>query len=168
MEELTDWMRTKLIHLGVELDVTDSTVHTLVDHARKDVEQALQTDPSLAKNGRSEVIGHYSGFEAITIQRLAHFLYNKKIVELPRALTESVHRKTGIDIHPGAKIGEYFFIDHGTGIVIGETVIIGNHVVIYHGVTLGNRSEPQPCQSGSKRHPTVEDEVTIFAGATVL
>jgi serine O-acetyltransferase len=79
-----------------------------------------------------------------------------------------VHRNTGIDIHPGAQIGTHFFIDHGTGIVVGETVIIGNNVVLYHGVTLGNLSEPKPGQSGTKRHPTIEDGVTIFAGATVL
>ena len=124
-------MRQRIALFGIKIDIPDEVVKTLIDCAKKDVEQALAVDPALGEQGAKIVIGHYPGFEAITLQRIAHFLFENNILELSRALTECIHRKTGIDIHPGAKIGEYFFIDHGTGVVIGETVVIGKHVVIY-------------------------------------
>ena len=109
---------------------------------------------------------------AISLQRLAHVLYAQKIPLLPRMLTEYAHERTGIDIHPGAHIGEHFFIDHGTGVVIGETCDIGKHVKLYQGVTLGALSFPRDAAGkiirGMKRHPTLEDEVVIYANATIL
>lgn len=114
-----------------------------------------------------EVIRTYPGFKAIAIYRLAHEFYKLDIPYLPRILTEDVHSKAGIDIHPGATIGEYFCIDHGTGIVIGETVVIGNHVKIYQGVTLGALSVDKK-YAQTKRHPTIEDNVVIYAEATIL
>jgi serine O-acetyltransferase len=99
--------------------------------------------------------------------RMAHILYELNVPLLPRVLTEFAHSRTGIDIHPGAEIGEYFFIDHGTGIVIGETSVIGQHVKLYQGVTLGALSVSKEMAS-QKRHPTVEDHVVIYSGATIL
>ncbi|RMG94151.1 MAG: serine acetyltransferase [Deltaproteobacteria bacterium] len=133
-----------------------------------DVFAAVSGDP--AARSRSEVILAYPGVEAIAVHRLAHFLYRRRIPLLPRLLSEIVHRRTGIDIHPGANIGPFFFIDHGTGVVIGETCRIGAHVKIYQGVTLGALSVDRsvnPPASG-QRHPTIEDHVTIYAGATIL
>ena len=111
----------------------------------------------------------YPGLQAITINRLAHELFQLKVPLIPRIMTEYAHSTTGIDIHPGATIGEYFFIDHGTGIVIGETTTIGKNVKIYQGVTLGALSTRggQKLQ-GKKRHPTIGDNVTIYAGASIL
>ena len=133
-----------------------------------DVHAALAGDP--AARTRSEVILAYPGIEAIAVHRLAHFLHTRRIPLLPRLLSEIVHRRTGIDIHPGATIGPFFFIDHGTGVVIGETTSIGAHVKIYQGVTLGALSVDagRPPADGTKRHPTIEDHVTIYAGATIL
>lgn len=165
---LSDWIKGKISDIWVKGDIIGPDTDILIHLARMDVEMVLKTDPSLWENWAVDVIWHYPGFEAITVQRLAHYLYNRGIQELPRALTESVHRNRGIDIHPGAQIGESFFIDHGTGVVIGETAVIGNDVVLYHGVTLGNRSEPKIGQQGKKRHPTIGNWVTIFANATVL
>jgi serine O-acetyltransferase len=117
----------------------------------------------------SEIIFAYPGLFAITVYRLAHELHLQKVPLLPRIMTEHAHSVTGIDIHPGATVGEYFFIDHGTGIVIGETAVIGNNVKLYQGVTLGALST-RGGQSlrGKRRHPTIEDNVTIYAGASVL
>jgi serine O-acetyltransferase len=133
----------------------------------KDIEALYEGDP--AAKCREEVLICYPGFYAISIFRLAHELYNLRVPLIPRIMTEFAHEKTGIDIHAGATIGEYFFIDHGTGIVIGETTVIGNHVKIYQGVTLGALS-PRKGQSlaGVKRHPTVRDNVTIYSGASIL
>lgn len=114
-----------------------------------------------------EVVTSYPGLEAIMVHRIAHFLFKKGVPVLPRIMSEYVHGKTGIDIHPGATIGESFFIDHGTGIVIGETCIIGNNVKIYQGVTLGALSVEKELQN-TKRHPTIEDDVTVYSGATIL
>ena len=114
-----------------------------------------------------EVVTSYPGLEAIMVYRIAHFLFKKGVPVLPRIMSEYVHGKTGIDIHPGATIGESFFIDHGTGIVIGETCIIGNNVKIYQGVTLGALSVEKELQN-TKRHPTIEDDVTVYSGATIL
>ena len=120
-----------------------------------------------------EVVMAYPGVYAITVHRLAHELYKLKVPIVPRVMSEIAHSKTGIDIHPGATIGERFFIDHGTGVVIGETTIIGNNVKIYQGVTLGALSfEKDPATGalikGVKRHPNVGDNVVIYAGATIL
>jgi len=133
----------------------------------KDLQAAYDGDP--AADSYQEIILVYPGFEAIMVYRLAHQLWREKVPILPRMMTEYAHPKTGIDIHPGADIGEYFFIDHGTGVVIGETTKIGDHVKLYQGVTLGALST----NSGQKlrkkkRHPTIEDRVTIYAGATIL
>ncbi len=130
-----------------------------------DVEAAFRGDP--AAKSHEEVILSYPGLEAISIHRFAHELWIRNIPLLPRMMSEYIHGKTGIDIHPGATIGESFFIDHGTGVVIGETTIIGKNVKIYQGVTLGALSIKKEL-SDKKRHPTIEDEVTIYAGATIL
>ncbi|MCL2186298.1 MAG: serine acetyltransferase [Treponema sp.] len=131
----------------------------------KDLEAAVKGDP--AAMSADEVILSYPGFQAITIQRIAHFFWTRQVPLIPRMMSELLHRRTGIDIHPGAVIGESFFIDHGTGVVIGETTIIGKNVKIYQGVTLGALSVKKD-ESGQKRHPTIEDDVTIYANATIL
>ncbi len=137
---------------------------------RTDVEAAYVGDP--AAISYEEIILSYPFLEAISIQRLAHRFYVAGLPLLPRIMTEWAHARTGIDIHPGASIGSHFFIDHGTGVVIGETCRIGNHVKLYHGVTLGARSFQKDEQGnilkGGQRHPTVEDHVTIYPGSTVL
>ena len=133
----------------------------------KDVEAQLAGDP--AASSKSEVILAYPGLYAIFVYRYAHILYELEVPLLPRIMSEYAHGKTGIDINPGATIGEYFFIDHGTGIVIGETAIIGNGVKIYQGVTIGALSTRKgQALSGVKRHPTIEDNVIIYANATIL
>ena len=132
-----------------------------------DVEATLDGDP--AALNYDEIIFSYPGLYAITINRLAHELYQLKIPLIPRMMTEHAHSLTGIDIHPGATLGKYFFIDHGTGIVVGETTVIGDNVKIYQGVTLGALSTRGGQKlKGSRRHPTIEDNVTIYAGASVL
>lgn len=132
-----------------------------------DVKAAYEGDP--ASGSFEEIILAYPGIEAIAVQRLAHQLSGLGIALIPRMMTEWAHSRTGIDIHPGARIGSSFFIDHGTGTVIGETCEIGTRVKIYHGVTLGARSTSGGQQlRGKKRHPTIEDDVTIYPGATIL
>ena len=132
-----------------------------------DVEAAYAGDP--AATSTDEIIFCYPGLFAITVYRLAHELYALGVPMLPRMMTEHAHSITGIDIHPGATIGNYFFIDHGTGIVIGETTIIGENVKIYQGVTLGGLStRAGQGLRGKKRHPTIEDNVTIYANASIL
>lgn len=137
---------------------------------RKDVEAALYGDP--AAKSISEIIISYPCVKVITVYRIAHELHLLKIPLIPRMMTEYIHSLTGVDIHPGAEIGEYFFIDHGTGVVIGETAVIGNNVKIYQGVTLGALSFPKDKKGqiikGLKRHPTIQDNVTIYANATIL
>ncbi|WP_406827059.1 serine O-acetyltransferase EpsC [Pedobacter sp. KACC 23697] len=130
-----------------------------------DIVAIYEGDP--AAQSRFEVIRTYPGFYAICFYRIAHMLYNFGIPLVPRILTEYAHSKTGIDIHPAASIGEHFYIDHGTGIVIGETSTIGRYVKLYQGVTLGALSVKKTL-AGSKRHPTVEDRVVIYSGATIL
>ena len=132
-----------------------------------DAQATFEGDP--AAQSKEEIIFSYPGFFAIFVYRVAHLLYLEKIPFIPRMMTEYAHGKTGIDINPGAEIGEYFFIDHGTGVVIGETTVIGRYVKIYQGVTLGALS-PRKGQilSGKKRHPTVKDNVTIYSGASIL
>lgn len=136
----------------------------------KDVQAAFDGDPAAKSLG--EIIFSYPGLEAITVYRFAHELYLMKVPLLPRIMTEYAHSATGIDIHPGATIGASFFMDHGTGIVIGETTEIGNNVRIYQGVTLGAHRFPKDDKGqlirGRKRHPTIEDNVTIYSGATIL
>jgi len=135
-----------------------------------DVEAAFDGDPSALS--REEIILSFPFIEAIGIQRLAHRLHREGAPIIPRMMTEWAHARTGIDIHPGAAIGSHFFIDHGTGVVIGETCQIGNSVKLYHGVTLGARSfqkdETGHIVKGTKRHPDVEDNVTIYPNSTVL
>ena len=130
-----------------------------------DVKAGNLGDP--AAKSDEEIILSYPGLEAILVHRIAHFLFKCGVPLIPRIMSEHVHGKTGIDIHPGATIGESFFMDHGTGIVIGETCIIGNNVKIYQGVTLGALSVKKNLQN-KKRHPTIEDNVTIYANATIL
>lgn len=136
----------------------------------KDVEAAFQGDP--AARSISEIILSYPGIFAVAAYRIAHFFYLNNVPLIARIITEYAHSKTGIDIHPGASIGEYFFIDHGTGVVIGETSRIGSYVKIYQGVTLGALSFPRDAVGnvikGIKRHPKIDDNVTIYAGATIL
>ena len=132
-----------------------------------DLQAAYDGDP--AATGMAELIFSYPGLFAITVYRLAHILYTLKVPMIPRIMTEHAHSVTGIDIHPGATIGKFFFIDHGTGIVVGETTVIGENVKIYQGVTLGGLST-RGGQSlrGKRRHPTIEDNVTIYANASIL
>lgn len=133
----------------------------------KDVQAGFDGDP--AAKSKEDIIFSYPGLYAIFVYRIAHVLYKAEVPFIPRIMTEHAHSKTGIDINSGATIGEYFFIDHGTGIVIGETCTIGNHVKLYQGVTLGALSTRKGQQlSGVKRHPTIEDNVTIYSGATIL
>jgi len=132
---------------------------------RTDVDAILNGDP--ASISEFEIIRTYPGFLAISLYRIAHALLKLNVPLIPRILTEYGHSLTGIDIHPAAEIGEYLYIDHGTGIVIGETTIIGNHVKLYQGVTLGALSV-EKFMANTKRHPTIEDHVIIYAGATIL
>lgn len=137
------------------------------DELAMDVQAALSGDP--AASNAAEVILSYPGVQAIASHRIAHELYVLGVPLLPRMLSEVTHSRTGIDIHPGARIGLSFFIDHGTGVVMGETTEIGARVKIYQGVTLGALSVRGGDEArGKKRHPTIEDEVTIYAGATIL
>ncbi|PKL09762.1 MAG: serine acetyltransferase [Spirochaetae bacterium HGW-Spirochaetae-7] len=131
----------------------------------EDVKAAFDGDP--AAKSTEEVILAYPGLEALTVHRFAHWLWARGVPLIPRMMSEYVHSKTGIDIHPGASIGERFFIDHGTGVVIGETAVIGRNVKIYQGVTLGALSVHKS-EGDTKRHPTLGDDVTIYSGATIL
>ena len=137
---------------------------------KTDVEAAFAGDP--AARSLEEIVLAYPGLEAIAIQRSANLLYRDDVPLIPRMMTEWAHGRTGIDIHPGAQIGSHFFIDHGTGVVIGETCEIGKRVKLYHGVTLGARSfqkdESGEIIKGLKRHPKVEDDVTIYPNGIIL
>ena len=133
----------------------------------KEVQAGFDGDP--AAKSKEEIIFSYPGFFATYVYRIAHELYQQEVPFIPRIMTEYAHSMTGIDINAGAVIGEYFFIDHGTGVVIGETTVIGNNVKVYQGVTLGALSTRSGQQlSGKKRHPTIENDVTIYSGATIL
>ena len=139
----------------------------IIEYLNTDVQAAYEGDP--AAYSLDEIIFSYPGVYAIMVSRIAHQLYLLNVPLIPRIMTEHAHSKTGIDIHPGASIGKYFFIDHGTGIVIGETTIIGEHVKIYQGVTLGGLStRGGQALKGTKRHPNIEDYVTIYSGASIL
>lgn len=154
-------------------DITNAFLDKLVSIKRMlltDIQAIYDGDP--AAKTKAEVILCYPGFYAIMIYRIAHVLHELSVSFMPRIMTEYAHEKTGIDINPGATIGEYFCIDHGTGIVIGETAIIGNHVKLYQGVTIGAKSfdldeNGNPKKSG-KRHPNIGDHVIIYANATIL
>jgi len=157
--------------------LAEETVESLLDKLpelreilKGDVAAAFDGDPSA--NSFEEVVISYPYIYAITIHRIAHELYLKEVPLIPRIMSESAHSRTGIDINPGAKIGNRFFIDHGTGVVIGETAVIGDNVKLYQGVTLGALSFPKDERGrivkGAKRHPTIEDNVTIYAEATIL
>jgi serine O-acetyltransferase len=138
-------------------------------HIRLDLRAAYESDP--AATGIDEVLLTYPGAYAVTVYRMAHALLKEGAVIVPRMMTELAHRRTGIDIHPGAEIGHSFFIDHGTGVVIGETTLIGDRVRIYQGVTLGALTVPQGAarpEPGKRRHPTIEDDAVIYANATIL
>ncbi len=153
-------------------EITDGFLAGLVDLREviaSDVEAAFHGDP--AATCTDEVISSYPGLYAISVYRIAHALLGRGARLIPRMMTELAHEKTGIDIHPGAAIGRSFFIDHGTGVVIGETTLIGERVRVYQGVTLGAvtvpRTQKRP-EPGVRRHPTIEDDVVIYAGATIL
>ena len=157
--------------LGQEL--SDHLIDQLPELRRilaNDVQAAFDGDP--ASKNLDEVVLCYPGLQAVLVHRVAHELYKLEVPFLPRMLAEWVHGETGIDIHPGAQIGEHFFIDHGTGVVIGQTCVIGQHVKVYQGVTLGALSFPTDGSGAlvrdTKRHPTIEDNVVIYANATVL
>lgn len=168
LPEHTDKSETELLYEGEKLSLqfleklTD--IRALI---QTDLEAAYDGDP--AAFNKPEIIFSYPGLYAIMVNRIAHELYLLNVPLLPRIMTEYAHTKTGIDIHPGATLGKYFFIDHGTGIVIGETTEIGDNVKIYQGVTLGALSTRDGQKlHGKKRHPTIEDNVTIYAGASIL
>ncbi len=148
-----------------EIETFANSLELLYLRMIEDATAIYNGDP--AAESIEEVVVTYPGFYAIVVYRLAHQLYEQNIPILPRLFTEYAHGKTGIDIHPAAQIGHSFCIDHGTGIVVGETTIIGNNVKLYQGVTLGALSVDKS-EAGVKRHPTIEDEVTIYAGATIL
>ena len=152
----------------IALKVIESTP-ALRRSLAQDVKGAFEGDP--AAKSHDEIIFSYPGIYAIMVYRIAHLLYQYEVPQLPRIMAEHAHSQTGIDIHPGADIGERFVIDHGTGIVVGETSIIGNNVRIYQNVTIGALSLPPGAGEklrGAKRHPTIEDDVIIYSGATIL
>ena len=151
-------------------DIADSfakKIPTLREYIDTDLQATLDGDP--AASGKDEIVLSYPGLYAIVLYRIAHELYVMNVPLIPRMVTEHAHGKTGIDINPGATVGKYFFIDHGTGIVIGETTEIGEHVKIYQGVTLGALSTRQgQALRGKKRHPTLGNYVTVYSGASIL
>lgn len=155
----------------VDAEAVWETLQTKLPDVREllaeDVEAAFEGDPAAKSFG--EIVAAYPSIFSLAIYRLAHVLYQEGVPQLPRMMAEHAHARTGIDIHPGAKVGRRFFIDHGTGVVIGETSEIGDRVRMYHGVTLGAFS-PRRGQTirGVKRHPTIRDDVTIYPGATIL
>lgn len=173
MEELQERL-SKILQRNTHLHEQDGlklgrqffdNLERIYDWINQDVDAMYAGDP--AAKSRTEILRSYPGFYAIAAYRIAHELHLLGIKLIPRMITEIAHSRTGIDIHPGAQIGQYFCIDHGTGVVIGETTIIGNHVKIYQGVTLGALSVDK-ADADSKRHPTIEDGVVIYAGATIL
>lgn len=151
-------------------DVTDILLHELPkirESLKLDVQAAFEGDP--AAKSFEEIVVSYPCIHAIATHRIAHELYLREVPLIPRIMGECAHARTGIDIHPGAAIGRHFFIDHGTGVVIGETTLIGNNVQIYQGVTLGALAPAKgQVLRGAKRHPTIEDDVTIYPDATIL
>jgi len=174
LEAAFDKQHNKLVHLlrkQPQIDPHETSkaffddLPGLYDMLKKDVEAICAGDP--AAQSEEEVIRSYPGFYAIAAYRMAHKLLHLNVDTIPRSITEHAHNKAGIDIHPAAAIGQYFCIDHGTGVVIGETTEIGNHVKIYQGVTLGALSVEKEL-ANTKRHPTIEDNVVIYSGASIL
>jgi serine O-acetyltransferase len=165
-----EYVYSDLKSQGISEDVADKFIQRIPairELLLTDVEATYEGDP--AAYSKAEIIISYPGIFAVMVQRIAHELYRLEIPLSPRIMTEYAHSITGIDIHPGATIGKYFFIDHGTGIVIGQTAVIGEHVKIYQGVSLGALSTRGGQKlKGTKRHPTIEDYVTIYSGATIL
>ena len=159
-----------LNHATAHVDALCEALPDIRRMLKKDAEAGYMGDP--AARNIHEVILCYPAMRAITVHRVAHFLFRRGVPLIPRMMNEVIHQKTGIDIHPGAEIGTSFFIDHGTGVVIGETTVIGSNVKLYQGVTLGALSIPKhgcgTLLQGAKRHPTIEDDVTIYANATIL
>ncbi|MBQ3854376.1 MAG: serine acetyltransferase [Anaerovibrio sp.] len=154
-------------HAEAVVGVFIDTLPTIREYLIKDIRAGYDGDP--AATSFDEIIFSYPGFYAIMVNRIAHELYKLDVPMIPRIMTEYAHSCTGVDIHPGAQIGEYFFIDHGTGVVIGETTIIGNHVKLYQGVTLGGLSTRAGRDLiGVRRHPTIGDNVTIYSNASIL
>lgn len=153
------------VDTGAVADLFFDALPRLYDKLNEDVLAMYEGDP--AAKSRSEVIQTYPGFYAIAAYRIAHELHKLGVKGIPRVITEHAHSRTGIDIHPSARIGNHFCIDHGTGVVIGETAVIGDHVKIYQGVTLGALSVSKD-DALKKRHPTIEDHVVVYAGATIL
>ena len=168
LPKYTGWEERELLREGEKLSLQFlgkiTQIRALI---QTDLQAAYDGDP--AAFNKPEIIFSYPGLYAIMVNRIAHELYLLGIPLIPRMMTEYAHTQTGIDIHPGAVLGKYFFIDHGTGIVIGETAIIGDYVKIYQGVTVGALSTRGGQKlNGKKRHPTIEDNVTIYAGASIL
>jgi serine O-acetyltransferase len=171
-------IRHQAARRGVECPTCDTTAEAIVQEflgmvpslratLSTDVQAAFDGDP--AAGDTDEIIFSYPGLYAISVFRIAHELHNAQVPLIPRIMTEHAHNLTGIDIHPGATIGDFFFIDHGTGVVIGETTLIGKRVKLYQGVTLGALStRGGQTLRGKKRHPTLEDEVTVYPGASIL
>ena len=168
-EDLAEMIKNTAGNLSLnQVEVVEryfNAMPTIFKKLEGDISAMYQGDPAAKSLG--EVVRTYPGFYAISAYRLAHELHKLKVAGIPRVITEHAHSKTGIDIHPGARIGEHFCIDHGTGVVIGETTIIGDYVKIYQGVTLGALSVDKN-DAEKKRHPTIEDRVVIYAGATIL
>lgn len=157
---------------GGDIEITNNLVKAFFNELeeiylllKKDIKALFDGDP--AAKSYAEIIRSYPGFYAIAAHRVAHLLYNMDVQLIPRIISENAHSKTGVDIHPGAKIGAYFCIDHGTGVVVGETTVVGDHVKIYQGVTLGALSVDKR-DVEKQRHPTIEDGVVLYAGATIL
>lgn len=149
----------------VQTDSFFDALPEIYDHLIQDAQSILEFDP--AADSLEEILLAYPGYFATYVYRISHQLWTQEVKVLPRVISEYAHSKTGIDIHPGAVIGEYFFIDHGTGIVIGETAVIGSHVKLYQGVTLGALNVSKE-KANQKRHPNIEDHVIIYSGATIL
>ena len=169
LRELIPWVKPDADTESVTQTVLDS-LDGIRDILETDIQAAYDGDP--AARDKTEIMLAYPGFEAISIFRIAHLMFKLDIPYLPRIMTEYAHEKTGVDIHAGATIGEYFFIDHGTGIVVGETTVIGDHVKLYQGVTLGAKSfeldEMGNPVKNIKRHPNIGNHVVIYANATIL
>ena len=160
VEKNQDITNDEINNIFEEIISLDTTIND-------DIEKFMESDP--AANSKEEIILSYPGIYAILVYRIAHILYRKKVQLIPRIMSEYAHQITGIDIHPGATIGNRFFIEHGTGILIGETSIIGDDVKIYQGVTLGAKAlENADLLRNVKRHPTIKNRVTIYANATIL
>ena len=169
LKEIIPWVKPDADTESITQTILES-LDEIRDILETDIQAAYDGDP--AARDKTEIMLAYPGFEAISIFRIAHMMFKMDIPYIPRIMTEYAHNHTGIDIHPGATIGSYFFIDHGTGVVIGETTIIGEHVKIYQGVTLGAKSfalgaDGNPVK-GVDRHPKIGNNVIIYSGATIL